>query len=199
MDSDTVWRHVDTQRGEVADLIEAIDARDPASWDTPSLCAGWTVGDVAAHLTLPNVPMSRMLFEVVRCGFRFNTAVHRLAIADTRTPAQIAADLRALVGFRRHPPGTTECEPLTDLLVHAQDICVPLDIDRPMPVDAAVAAAERVWGMGFPFNARKRFAGVRLVATDADFAVGAGREVRAPIRDLLLLLTGRPSAVTATG
>ena len=63
MDSGAVWRHVDTQRAELADLIEAIDARDPASWDTPSLCAGWTVGDVAAHLTLPSVPMSRMLLE----------------------------------------------------------------------------------------------------------------------------------------
>ncbi|PRC44080.1 maleylpyruvate isomerase family mycothiol-dependent enzyme, partial [Mycobacterium sp. ITM-2017-0098] len=112
-----------------------------------------------------------------------------------RPPAELAANLRAIVGSRRHPPGTTERDPLTDVLVHAQDICVPLAIDHPMPVDAAVAAAERVWDMGFPFRAQKRFAGTRFVATDADFAAGEGREVAAPIRDLLMILTGRDAAV----
>ncbi|KWX57088.1 maleylpyruvate isomerase family mycothiol-dependent enzyme [Mycobacterium sp. NAZ190054] len=191
MDRNTVWRHIDTQRQEVADLIDAIDARDPALWDTPSLCAGWTVRDVAAHLTHSTLGKPRMLLEAARSGFRLNAVVNRMAVTDTRSPAQIAADLRAVVGSRRHPPGTTELEPLTDVLVHAQDICIPLGIERPMPADAAVAAAERVWTAGFPFHARKRLAGVRLVATDADFAVGDGREVSAPISALLLLMTGR--------
>ena len=78
------------------------------------------------------------------------------------------------------------------MLVHTQDICIPLGIDRPMPTAAAVVAAKRVWQRGFPFHARRRFAGVRLVDSDADFAVGQGRVVEMPIRELLLLLTGRP-------
>ena len=49
--------------------------------------------------------------------------------------------------------------------------------------------------MGFPFRARKRLAGVRLVATDADFAVGEGRTVSAPIADLLMVMTGRHVAL----
>lgn len=75
---------------------------------------------------------------------------------------------------------------LLDVLVHGQDISVPLGIGREMPAAAAVAAFERVWSMGRPFHARRRCAGVRLVATDADVAVGAGPVVEAALRDLLL-------------
>ena len=199
MESDAVWQHIDSQRLEIACLIEEIDARGPAQWSAPSLCDGWTVRDVAAHLTHSAIGMPKMLLEAARSGFRFNTVVNRLAVGDRRPPAEIATGLRGLVGSRRHPPGTTAMEPLIDVLVHAQDICVPLGIDRPMPIDAAVAAAERVWQMGFPFHARRRLSGTRLVATDADFAVGEGAEVAAPIRELLLVLTGRQAAVAAAG
>lgn len=194
MDHDTVWQHIDDQRREVAHLIDTFDARTPSAWDTPSLCAGWTVRNVAAHLTHSTIGTPRMLLEAARSGFRFNAVVNRLAVTDGRSPAELAASLRAMVGTRRHPPGTTDIEPLIDVLVHAQDICVPLGIDRPMPVDAAVAATERVWDMGFPFRAQKRFADTRFVAVDADFAAGDGREVAAPIRELLMLLTGRQVA-----
>ena len=84
MDRDTVWQHVDGQRLEIADLIESIDARDPALWSTPSLCDGWTVGNVAAHLTHSTITMPRMLLEAARSGFRFNALVHRLAVRRMR-------------------------------------------------------------------------------------------------------------------
>jgi uncharacterized protein (TIGR03083 family) len=198
MDDQTVWRHIGTQRRELADLIEGLGT-DRRVWATPSLCEGWTVRDVAAHLTHGALPVPRMLFEAARSGFRFNAVVDRMARADRSTPTQIASTLRSVADSRRHPPGTSVVEPLIDLLVHGQDLCVPLGIDRPVPADAAVTAAQRVWDMGFPFRARRRYAGRRLVATDADFAVGEGQEVSAPIRDLLLLLTGRQAAVAGAG
>ena len=49
MDTDEVWRTIDQQRLELADLMETFTADE---WDTPSLCVGWRVRDVAAHLTL---------------------------------------------------------------------------------------------------------------------------------------------------
>ena len=33
-------------------LAEDLESLTPAQWATPSLCAGWTVHDVVAHLTL---------------------------------------------------------------------------------------------------------------------------------------------------
>jgi uncharacterized protein (TIGR03083 family) len=86
-------------------------------------------------------------------------------------------------------------EPLLDILVHGQDIALPLGRIRPMPTAAATAAAQRVWDMGFPFRARKRLAGLRLTATDADWTVGSGAGVEGPIAALLLLATGRDAAV----
>lgn len=194
MDSDTVWRHIDEQRAVLADMFVGIDA---ALWSTSSLCEGWTVRDVAAHLTHSHMSKPRMVREAVRSGFRFNAMIRRLAVEDTRSPAQISQDLRAMRGSRKRAPGTADCDPLMDVLVHGQDIAVPLGIDLPMPADAAAAAAHRLWGMRFPFNPQRRLRGVELVATDADFRAGAGRLVEAPIRDILMLFTGRPSAISA--
>ncbi|MEZ0341743.1 maleylpyruvate isomerase family mycothiol-dependent enzyme [Mycobacterium sp. pV006] len=189
MDDDTVWRHIDQQRGELADLLDALDT---AAWDTPSLCDGWTVRHVAAHVTHSTVGAPRMLWEAARNGFRMNAVIDRMARSDDSTPSQLTSRLRAMVGRRRHPPGTDVRDPLTDVLVHTQDICRPLGIERSMPIDAAVEAAIHVWGRGFPFHARRRYADARLIATDADFAVGEGATtVEAPIGDLLLKLTGR--------
>ena len=64
-----------------------------------------------------------------------------------------------------------------------------------MPRVAAGAGATRVWGMGFPFWARRRLRGYRLTATEIDWSVGAGAEVRGPISAQLLLLTGRSAAL----
>ncbi|SEH70515.1 TIGR03083 family protein [Mycolicibacterium rutilum] len=193
MDSDTVWRHIDEQRVHLADLLDALE---PEQWSTPSLCEGWTVREVAAHITHSQLPKSTMVLALVRSGFRFNAMIHRAALQDKRSPRELIAALRAMPGSRKRPPGTSELDPLLDVLVHTQDIAVPLGIDRPMPVDAAVAAAGRVWNSGFPFNAQRRLRGVQLAATDADFRVGQGRLVEAPIREILMALTDRPTAIS---
>lgn len=51
MATDTELREmVAAQRREVADLMAGLDAEQIGS---PSLCAGWSVKDVAAYLTIP--------------------------------------------------------------------------------------------------------------------------------------------------
>ena len=60
-----------------------------------------------------------------------------------------------------------------------------------MPIPAAVVAAERVWKMGFPFYARKHFPNTTFTATDANFSVGSGDEVRGRIQDIVMTLSGR--------
>lgn len=190
MDAEVIWTHIDAGRAELADLLATLSAEQ---WEARSLCPEWTVRDVAVHLTQSTLSWPRMGLEAVRSGFRFNAMLSRVAREDDRAPQEIVAALRAMVGVRRRPPGTAVADPLTDVLVHSQDIAVPLGIDLPMPTGPAVIAAERLWAMGFPFHARKRYAGVRLQATDADFCVGSGRLVTAPIRDLVLALSGRNS------
>ncbi|WP_123028797.1 maleylpyruvate isomerase family mycothiol-dependent enzyme [Mycolicibacterium stellerae] len=188
MDDAQIWAHIDEQRADLADLLDTLT---PEQWETPSLCQGWTVRQAAAHVTQSTTNWTRVTFELMRSGFRFNALTLRMAREDHRRPEEITAAMRAMVGGRRRPPGTAVADPLVDVLVHGQDIAVPLGIPRTMPVPAAVIAAERLWTMGFPFNARRRFPNLTFAATDADFSVGDGDVVRGPIQDIVMTLSGR--------
>ena len=191
MDDATVWAYVDQQRVDLADFLDTLT---PQQWRTPSLCEGWTVREVAVHIVQSTASRPRLVFELLRSGFRFNAMIFRVA-RDPRTPQEIAEAMRALVGNRRRPPGTAVADPLMDILVHGQDIAIPLGVERAMPIPAAVIAANRLWTMGFPFNARKRFPQTRFVATDADFSIGEGTEVPGRIQDIVMTLAGRPAAL----
>lgn len=197
MHSDTIWRTIDEQRGQLADLL---DTFTPQQWATKSLCTAWTVRDVAVHLTQSQLGGRELALAAVKSGFRFDAMIRRTALTDRATPENITARLRAMAGSRRRPPMTKEIDPLMDILVHTQDICVPLAIERPMPTDAAVAVAERLWHMKFPLNPQRDLPGYRFVATDADFAVGPqwGGLREAPIRDIVMALAGRPSPAFTT-
>jgi uncharacterized protein (TIGR03083 family) len=188
MDDSQIWAYIDEQRADLADFLDTLT---PEQWETPSLCPGWTVRQAAAHITQSSTNWGRLSFELLRSGFRFNALTLRMARNDQRKPEEITAALRAMVGGRRRPPGTAVADPLADVLVHGQDIAVPLGLPRTMPVPAAVIAAERLWKMGFPFNARKRFPNVTFTATDADFSVGDGNVVRGQIQDIVMTLSGR--------
>jgi uncharacterized protein (TIGR03083 family) len=112
-------------------------------------------------------------------------------------PDVLVGQLRANAGSPHRPFGSRPIDPLVDALVHGQDIARPLGRPRPMPADRAVPALEHVLGSRW-YGARKRFRGVRLVATDGDRSFGDGSaELRGPAGDLLLVATGRPSGLGA--
>ena len=85
----------------------------------------------------------------------------------------------------------THLEQLIDILVHSQDIAIPLGREVPLPPAAAGVAASRVLTTGFPWQAGKKFAEFRFVATDTDWSFGSGVEVQGPMDALLLVVTDR--------
>ncbi len=196
MDSGTIWHHIDTERAWVADLFESLT---PSAWDHPSLCQGWSVRDVGAHLTFAQARVRDVVWPAVRSGLRYNAMIDYAARSSPLSHEEIVGTLRGFVGSRRRAPFVSEMEPLLDVLVHTQDICLPLGFDHPMPVDAAAAAADRVLSLRGPMRLWRTPPGVRLVATDTDWAYGEGTLVEAPIQSLLLTLTGRQPAVAGTG
>jgi uncharacterized protein (TIGR03083 family) len=188
VDSDTLWGHIDRERAWLADLLDSLPEE---SWEAPSLCSGWSVRDVAAHLTFAQARMRDILWPAIRTGFRYNAMIDYLAIHSTLTHDEIVARIRSFVGSRCKAPMISDYEPLIDTLVHVQDICRPLGIDHQIPADAAAAAADRVLNTPWPLSLWKPKPGIRLVATDIDWSYGDGMVVEAPMQDLLLMLTGR--------
>lgn len=189
-----MWTVLDAERASLADLLAELSAEE---WAHPSLCAGWTVRDVAAHLTLaPLITVGTALVEITRARGSFNRMVHDTARRQASLPtSELVGLLREAVGSRRLAPGQKLKDALMDVLVHGQDITVPLDRPRAMPPDAAVTSAEHLWRRGFPFRTRRRFAGYRLVATDVEWSAGDGAEVSGPIDALLPLLAGRTATL----
>jgi uncharacterized protein (TIGR03083 family) len=194
MDKQTAWRVIHQERSSLADLLETLT---PEEWAHPSLCEGWTVRDVAAHVIgAPETTYRQALSAAVRAGGRYNRTIYEEGKRLSRRPtADIVADFRRLDGSRSLPPFVTHHEALVDILVHTQDIAIPLDRHHEMPREAARDAAARSWRMGFPFGAWRNLRGCRLEATDIDWVAGSGALVRGPVSALLLLVTGRPVAL----
>lgn len=195
MDQPTILAAVEAERLK---LCAFLDTLDPTDWATPSLCAGWTVRDVVAHLTTPT---RTTMFEMITGAIRALGNFHRMADRQARTraaafpPADLIAQLRETAGSTRRMPGSAPMDPLVDILAHGQDIARPLGRSLPVPTDLAVAALDHVKANSF-FGAPQRITDLRLVASDADWAHGtAADEVHGPAADLLLAVLGRPIAL----
>jgi uncharacterized protein (TIGR03083 family) len=193
MDRDEVWQTIDEQRSSVADLLDELS---PDEWETPSLCTDWRVREVAAHLTLAHAGMFRAAGWILRARGNFNRMIRDSAVDQAKLPVDRYSPLiRDMVGSRKKAPGISHLEPLIDILVHGQDIAIPLGRSRPMPTEAAATAATRVWDMGWPFHPQRTFSGLELVATDHPWSVGQGLRVEGPMAALLLLVTKRSAAL----
>jgi uncharacterized protein (TIGR03083 family) len=189
MDLDEMWQAIDAQR---LALSEATDHLAESEWERPSLCARWTVRDVAAHLTLQQLSAADVVRPLVRHPGGMKRSIERAARKRATLPTeQLVGGIRAMVGSRRHNVGVTPHETLIDMLGHGQDITVAPGRPLPVPPAAAAEAATRVWNTTWPFRARTRFRDFRPVATDASWEVGSGPRPAGPMTAILLVLTGR--------
>jgi uncharacterized protein (TIGR03083 family) len=197
LDHDQVWQAIDGQRLRVADLLAQLSDDE---WRQPSLCAGWTVREVAAHLTLQQVGLGGAIGTFLRERGNLDQKIQAAACrrAAALSTAQMITAIRGMVGSRRYNAGVTYRETLIDILVHGQDIAVPLGRRHEMPPDAAAAAATRMWSTRWPppFPATKKMREYRLTATDTSWSAGAGPDVHAPIAAIVLLCAGRLVALS---
>jgi hypothetical protein len=60
-----------------------------------------------------------------------------------------------------------------------------------VPEATLVAVADMVTRIGFPLQSKKRIAGLRLSATDADWSTGDGPCVEGPLASLVFVMAGR--------
>jgi uncharacterized protein (TIGR03083 family) len=184
-----VWPVIHAERKALADDLRGLA---DAQWATPSLCAGWSVRDVLAHMTATaRMTPPRFLLKLVTSGFSF-TRLQAADIAVERgaTPAETLDRFAAEIDSSTHPPGPNDSW-LGETLVHAEDIRRPLGIAHAYPLEAAVQVANFYKGSNLIIGAKNRIDGLRLVATDVDWRHGDGPEVSGPIMGLVLAMTGR--------
>src|SRR2546427_3483574 len=94
MDREQSWSVIEQERLRLAALLESLDAPD---WERPSLCVGWRIRDVAAHVALAPQPPSiaGMLVEGARARGRFHALNHDVAVRHANRPAaDLVAELR---------------------------------------------------------------------------------------------------------
>ncbi|MFD7077295.1 maleylpyruvate isomerase family mycothiol-dependent enzyme [Nocardioides sp. NPDC059952] len=185
-----VWSVVHDERQA---LIRDLETLAPAGWATPSLCAGWTVHDVLAHM-IDVATTTRLGFvrRMIAAGGDFDrdnqTGVDRERAED---PAETLARFRGVAGRTATPPAPLATR-LVEEFAHGEDIRRPLGLRRDYPVEHVVTAlgylakTSQKWGGG-----KERAQRVRLVVTDADMVIGTGPEVRGTAIGLVLMLSGR--------
>ncbi len=184
---------ISTERVSLADTLDGFTEEQ---WNTPSLCAGWTVRNVAAHLAMPfEVSLPRLMIKMIGARGDFNQVANRVALEDPRPGPELSAVLRANARTQFKPPGFGFEAPLSDVVLHGQDICRPLGIVRPVPAEAAAIVA----GLCVSPKAQRGFVkkgiteGLRFEASDVDWSHGDGALVRGPAVSIAMAITQRAS------
>lgn len=197
MDADALWHHIHAERSSLAHTLETLD---DAGWAHDSLCPGWSVKDVAAHvISNPQIGLGAMPGMLARnLGRTYNSMIFREVkrLGRRQSFAQILADYSTYADSRRHVPVTTTVEPLVDALVHHQDIVRALGMTHQMDPEAAAVAADRCRLLSRLMGSRDVVRRVRMEATDTDWVRGKGPTVRGPMAELLMLCAGRGRVAT---
>jgi uncharacterized protein (TIGR03083 family) len=187
---DDIWALVHAER---AAIIEDLERIDDALWEQPSLCDGWTVHDVVAHMVDTN-RTTRLSFaaDMVRARFDFDRQNARgIERARGASPEQTLERLREVASRTSTPPAPIDTR-LVEEVVHGEDIRRPLGLSRAYPQEAVARSLRHLACTTASFGGAKELvARIRLTATDAELSVGDGPEVRGTALALLLVASGR--------
>lgn len=174
------------ERTELAEVLAGLPAE---AWDAPSLCEGWRVREVVAHMTAPFRQPDAAFLRAEDVD-EINRGADELARRDAArlTAEELTADLRDNAWHPWQPGGFTGA--LSHDVIHGLDITVALGLGRQVPpdrvrivLDGLVPARAAFFGTDLT--------GKRLVATDVDWSHGDGEPVARPIQELLMFVCGR--------
>lgn len=196
LDTASVWSVVHAER---AQLVADLRGLPHGSWSTPSLCVGWAVHDVLAHL-LDTAHTSRITFvrRMIATRFDFDgDNAAGVARAKRDDPEATLDAMHAAIDLTLTPPAARATR-LVEAFVHGDDIRRPLGIPSGYPPDAVAAALAYQAKTGVSMHGgRERVDGLRLVATDTAAVIGTGADVTGRAIDLLVAASGRPVAIGA--
>lgn len=177
------------ERNELADLLGSLTDEQ---WNTESLCAGWRVRDVVAHLLYEVTPPLTYALETLRAGGSFDRINARYVERWRDRPI---AELLAAFETTRRGGFPTRVAPriaLADTLIHHQDIRRPLGLARTVPAPHLLTLLRHP----DPFlRPGMRMRGLRFAATDVEWERGSGPAVEGPGAAIVLAVAGRSAAL----
>ena len=185
---------------EYVRLADVLAPLPEAAWDTASLCDGWRVREVVAHVTMPvRYGTEAFLAELAACGGDFTKLSNVVAARDSALPTtQLLDQLRSDGLHEWIPPGGGEIGALSHAVIHGLDVTVPLGLVAAPPPAAHATVLDALAG-GVHAHFGVSLDGVRLEATDADWSFGSGDVRRGGTDELILWLSGRGPLAVAPG
>ena len=181
------------ERRDFADFLATLTVEQ---WAAPTLCEGWNVQHVVAHvISYEGIGLPVLAGSFVRAAFRPGRVNDlRLRAVVGKSPCELVAFLRGHLRPHGLTAGFGGGIGLSDCLIHHQDIRRPLGLPRLVPperVRESLDIALRAPVLPAKANAK----GLTIRADDLDWTQGDGPEVNGPGESLLLALTGRSAAV----
>lgn len=183
-------------REERLDFVDFLQQLSPQQWDHETLCPGWRVHDVVAHVfSYEDLSRADLARRFVRGRFNLNR-INQICLNDQaqKSPAELIALAQRCLEPRGLTAGFKGGIALVDGIIHQQDVRRPMDLPRVIPpqrLKAALNFAKTAPTIKGFWHRR----GLRMVATDLDWTTGAGPEVKGTGEALLMAIAGRHATI----
>lgn len=183
----------DMVAAEYLALADVLGSVSETEWDTPSLCEGWRVREVVAHMTMPaRYDNEAFMAELRARDFDFGRLSNEVAARDGQLPtAQLVANLRDETLLRWQPPGGGYHGALNHVVIHSLDATVPLGAARRPPDATMRVLLDDLTTSGGHGHFGTDLSGRQLQASDLDWSYGSGPALRGSAAALALTLCGR--------
>jgi uncharacterized protein (TIGR03083 family) len=167
--------------GERADLAVLLEELPAADWDRPTLCEGWRVRELVAHIVMPyRLSTAGFVLGMLRTGRE----------AAALSPVELTETLKKNIDHPWKPPGGGDQGALSHDVIHGLDLTVALGIDRQVPPERLHHILDDMDPRGVKFFGVD-LDGIQLRATDLGWTYGTGEPLTGTAQDLLLVISGR--------
>jgi uncharacterized protein (TIGR03083 family) len=173
-------------------LADLLEAAGPTAWDSGSLCAGWSVRHVVAHVSMPiRLTPEQYGKEIAAAGGDFTAMSDAISERDAALP--VADHLAALRSPQLHewePPGGGSAGAISHAAIHSLDVTLALGKESVAPLESRLSLLDQLVaanGTYFGLNLDGR----SFEATDTDWRCGEDERMTADTAELVALLSGR--------